>query len=408
MKEEKLEEAKRLYETANADQRYVLESLFPELAGSEDERIRKLLVEAVTQVLQDQYCSNRGVSKEKVLSWLEKQGEQKPTIEMKSPEESLGTDSETYNKIVDECIYGEQKVNYTTLVETGNGGINALVTKEITNGCDDEQKSFDYENANIPQRDFAPKVEPKFKVGDWVVNKGHSYLIVDIDFLDNRYLFEIVGYTHEQLNWEYIENADKNFHLWTIQDAKDGDVLMSRAPFIYGTPIPYGGLDWSNNNFIKASNFIFTDSPVHPATKEQRDQLKKAMADAGYTFDFEKKELKKIDARENLTLDGDLMQADCMIVEQKSWSEEEEVKINRIVACLENLNVADNDILLKDVDWLKSLKDRCTWKPSDEQMRTLSDVVHKAKYKNDISVGGYSTYMPLASLYLDLKKLREE
>ena len=32
---------------------------------------------------------------------------------------------------------------------------------------------------------------------------------------------------------------------------------------------------------------------VYPATKEQRDTLIKAMADAGYTFDFEKKELKK-------------------------------------------------------------------------------------------------------------------
>ena len=39
----------------------------------------------------------------------EKQGEQKPTIEMKTPEESLGIDSDTYNKIVDECVYGEQK-----------------------------------------------------------------------------------------------------------------------------------------------------------------------------------------------------------------------------------------------------------------------------------------------------------
>lgn len=36
-----LEEAKRLYKTANADQRYVLEKLFPELAESEDEKIRK-------------------------------------------------------------------------------------------------------------------------------------------------------------------------------------------------------------------------------------------------------------------------------------------------------------------------------------------------------------------------------
>jgi hypothetical protein len=46
-----------------------------------------------------------------ILSWLEKQGEQKPTIEMKSAEESLGIDSETYNKIVDECIYGERKLD---------------------------------------------------------------------------------------------------------------------------------------------------------------------------------------------------------------------------------------------------------------------------------------------------------
>jgi hypothetical protein len=39
----------------------------------------------------------------------EKQGEKKPIIEMKSAEESLGIDSETYNKIVDECIYGDDK-----------------------------------------------------------------------------------------------------------------------------------------------------------------------------------------------------------------------------------------------------------------------------------------------------------
>ena len=52
----------------------VAEKYFPELAESDDEKIRKLLIEVVTQVLQDQYCSNRGVPKEKVISWLEKQG----------------------------------------------------------------------------------------------------------------------------------------------------------------------------------------------------------------------------------------------------------------------------------------------------------------------------------------------
>ena len=35
------------------------------------------------------------------------------------------------------------------------------------------------------------------------------------------------------------------------------------------------------------------EEDVKPATKEQRDTLMKAIADAGYIFDFDKKKLKK-------------------------------------------------------------------------------------------------------------------
>ena len=73
---EKLEEAKRLYETANQDQRYVLESLFPELAESEDERIRKTLVEFFTDWGKSRsHCWSFSIPK--ILAWLEKQGEKK-------------------------------------------------------------------------------------------------------------------------------------------------------------------------------------------------------------------------------------------------------------------------------------------------------------------------------------------
>ena len=47
MTQEKLKEAKRLYQTANAYQRYMLESLFPELAWSEDEKIRKEIIATI-------------------------------------------------------------------------------------------------------------------------------------------------------------------------------------------------------------------------------------------------------------------------------------------------------------------------------------------------------------------------
>ena len=53
---------------------------------------------------------------------------------------------------------------------------------------------------------------------------------------------------------------------------------------------------------------------------------------------------------------------------KQEWSDEDKVKINRIVACLENLIVADNDILLKDIDWLKSLRPQKCLIPSEEEI----------------------------------------
>ena len=70
--EDKLKEAKRLYETANADQRYVLERLFPSLRESEDERTRKEIVQFIRMEVEDEIVGN------KWLAWLEKQGEHKP------------------------------------------------------------------------------------------------------------------------------------------------------------------------------------------------------------------------------------------------------------------------------------------------------------------------------------------
>ena len=70
--EEKLKEAQRLYETANADQRYVLERLFPELKESEDERTRKEIVRFIRMEVEDKIVGN------KWLAWLENQGEKEP------------------------------------------------------------------------------------------------------------------------------------------------------------------------------------------------------------------------------------------------------------------------------------------------------------------------------------------
>ena len=68
--------------------RTALETVFPELKESEDEKIRKTLIEYFNAYPKDYYGE---LKKSHILAWLEKQ-----------------------------C---KQKVSYATIVETGNGGI---------------------------------------------------------------------------------------------------------------------------------------------------------------------------------------------------------------------------------------------------------------------------------------------
>ena len=245
---------------------------------------------------------------------------------------------------------------------------------------------------------------------------------------------------------------DVYFRDWTIQDAKDGDVLVTaddERPFIYKgcldpnhpySPVAYCGIDTEGYFFTVGykSNRWWTDEEVQPATKEQRDSLMKAIADAGFTFDFEKKELNKIEQKsseqnvdnrklfdiviEELTkyrgsevykapwaLDSTGFQYPLYFAElgvkwQKEqkpaeWSEEDVEILKLIIARLHshpNVSAEEYD---KDYNWLKTLKDRFTWKPSDEQMKQLGWVAEQNK---DNMIG-----KELMSLYKDLNKLKE-
>ena len=184
----------------------------------------------------------------KAICWLEKQCEQK----IKTPEESLGIDSDTYNKIVDECIYGEQKP--------------------------------------------IDKVEPNFKVGDWVV-----YCNDDVDLItgieENGYCVNNSGYI------PFICESD--IRLWTVQDAKDGDVLawddskcIALLKNIYDEDSfnSYGFVGGCTGTFESRQSYHDIEG-AHPATKEQRDLLFQKMHEAGYEWDAEKKELIKIEQK---------------------------------------------------------------------------------------------------------------
>lgn len=87
---------------------------------------------------------------------------------------------------------------------------------------------------------------------------------------------------------------------WTIQDVKDGDILVAsdKSIFIYAGSTDrhakfYVALTRNKRINVEGGNWEDKNS-VHPATKKQCDTLMKTMADAGYEWDANKKEPKKI------------------------------------------------------------------------------------------------------------------
>lgn len=97
-----------------------------------------------------------------------------------------------------------------------------------------------------------------------------------------------------------------NCHLWTINDAKDGDVLVNGSNififhYIHGTCLMgYCHVNTDDGRFYddigRNECFGFIDTPVtiKPATKEQRNLLFQKTKEAGYEWDAENKELKRL------------------------------------------------------------------------------------------------------------------
>lgn len=235
------------------------------------------------------------------------------------------------------------------------------------------------------------KVEPKFnfKVGQWIVATGKCvYLIAKIDGF-NVTLVDVDGN-------EYVFDTSslEDAYLWTIKDAKDGDVLqLGKVTVIFKEFIDDEDCKCYCSVYDGEFEIPIQDNSYGyynaiPATKEQRDTLMKAMTDAGYTFDFDKKDLKKVKQKpaeeyngedygidslyhaqrilektlgsvEGYQSDDGILEHKCAITavkklyEQKpAWSEEDEEEFEIATETLRRAGQC------RSASWLKSLKER--------------------------------------------------
>lgn len=150
---------------------------------------------------------------------------------------------------------------------------------------------------------LADKSEPRFEVGDWVVRGNTIAQILDIQ---EQYYIGLDINGKDFVSSRFLDG--NKIHLWTIQDAKDGDVLACNEEILafksysslQGRISLYCWYNGHTNNFHSKEVIdilLTTRNKVCPATKEQRDALMKVMNDAGYEWDADKKELKKEKAK---------------------------------------------------------------------------------------------------------------
>ena len=309
---------KKAYLYAQTDStKAVLEDILPELRESEGERIRKEIISAL------KYANHKGVY-DKHLAWLEKQG------------------NKSQGKSAQEAI-NEAKVDYANKVEPK-----------------------DYSSIDPHFGKPIDKLKPKPHEGEWLCeNEPNNYArfiqILEVVDVQGKERYRISRDLHNDEDVAECRFIKNNYHSFTIQDVKDGDVLSDgNTIFIFKDLLSDNSVvSYCDYDTDSGESDAFCPLPMNlmcskitPATKEQREQLEKAIADAGYIFNFEKKKLKK--------------------VEQKSaWSEDDERERKRIIGLLEGwLSTFKETCYAEDcecgIDWLKSLKGRVQPQPKQE------------------------------------------
>ena len=246
------------------------EAVFPELKESKDERIRKSLLDYL-YTLPNHFSHNGGLVTD-WIAWLEKQGEKFDDINAKRM-----------------FIKALERVE-----EQNNKGYK--LTDCDKNSWWEDFKT--YASCTVEQNP-ADKAESKFHEGDWVVYNNDICQIVKREEGCNK-LVTVFGIEKELVNERNLSTA----RLWTIQDAKDGDVLtVDDVIFIYERTLAKHIVSYCKlingifESIIDARTCCEGNTYVHPATKEQRDTLFARMKEAGYEWDANKKELKMIEKK---------------------------------------------------------------------------------------------------------------
>lgn len=226
-----------------------VKEIFPELKESEDERIRKEIIEMLKNWASVHYITKEQFGER--MTWLEKQGEQKPIDKIQLGKKYKCIASPRYSTFMIGEIYKPEDKFLCSLINFCSDCFEPIE--------DGEQKPFDYENANIQQKDFTPQEDiPRYNIGDVLCDKSCTTLNKDaqpnfeiIDIRNGMYIcdkgsfpisqqdeYELVAKRIEQEpadkvepkfhedDWIISDTVDKDYHICKITGIKDGNYTI--------------------------------------------------------------------------------------------------------------------------------------------------------------------------------------
>ena len=203
-----------------------------------------------------------------------------------------------YSPLFGEVTFGYVSAGNTIWVTSSNGKTMFMFTRngkyclnfKSADDIDESAECLLFPGKGQTWDGWKVPVKPQYKVHDCVVSNGQPAIIYELK--TNYYLGKYLN-GHDFCH-KYTD--EDKLHLWSIADAKDGDVLaLNGKPFIYSHKYEknYCYID-DCGQFRVNFSLVFEGNCVCPATEEERDLLFDKMKEVGYQWDAEKKELRKI------------------------------------------------------------------------------------------------------------------
>lgn len=205
-------------------------------------------------------------------------------------------------KLGDDMVFEPEIPSYIDWLLSHHFDFRGLIEKGLAIEITEDKKEEFEKYGKKPQRMISAeakealyaKINSKFKVGDWIVQENIGvYKVVEICNL----WYEVIDVEDNHYSISYGKEC--MCHLWSIEDAKKGDVLqLGEVTAIFKEYI--GSIlkckcycSFYKREFEIPIDNIYGCTNAKPATKKQRDHLFQKMKDAGYEWDADKKELKK-------------------------------------------------------------------------------------------------------------------